>query len=206
MKRKLFVTRYRVHSKFKYHLTHTLLLYPTLIQVKTTHPHRYVVRPNHGIVAPNSSETISIWSYYDHTKQSPSEVDNSKDKFLIQSCAVGDDFARQFEENKKLENGQYCKQLIEAVTTMWNDVENGRAKNVTIYRKKYHVRHQPRHRAICQGIPLKPSHDKSTAPLPKPSARLSWIMNRANRQRKMGFQMLCCVRYCCCCYSSTTVD
>ena len=36
------------------------VIFIIIIQVRTTHPRRYIVRPKQGIVAPNSSETVSI--------------------------------------------------------------------------------------------------------------------------------------------------
>jgi len=115
--------------------------------VKTTQPRRYLVRPNQGIVAPGSSETISIllvdkdrqvlWSTYDRLGQSA--LDHSKDKFLVQSCVVSDEFASQFKNEPRVEGGQYKKELVEALTSMWNSATSG--SSVPVFNKKLHVRH-----------------------------------------------------------------
>mmetsp|Transcript_13050 Transcript_13050/g.28179 ORF Transcript_13050/g.28179 Transcript_13050/m.28179 type:complete len:357 (+) Transcript_13050:171-1241(+) len=116
-------------------------------KVKTTQPRRYLVRPNQGIVAPGSSETVSIllvdkdrqvlWSTYDRLGQSA--LDHSKDKFLVQSCMVSDEFSSQFQNEPRVEGGQYKKELVEALTAMWNSATSG--SNVPVFNKKLHVRH-----------------------------------------------------------------
>lgn len=116
-------------------------------KVKTTQPRRYLVRPNQGIVAPGTSETVSIllvdkdrqvlWSTYDRLGQSA--LDHSKDKFLVQSCVVSDDFSSQFQNEPRVEGGQYKKELVEALTTMWNQATSG--STVPVFNKKLHVRH-----------------------------------------------------------------
>ncbi|KAL9188071.1 hypothetical protein ACHAXT_006449 [Thalassiosira profunda] len=116
-------------------------------KVKTTQPRRYLVRPNQGIVAPGSSETVSIllvdkdrqvlWSTYDRLGQSA--LDHSKDKFLVQSCAVSDEFSSQFRNEPRGDGGQYKKELVEALTGMWNSATSG--SNVPVFNKKLHVRH-----------------------------------------------------------------
>lgn len=116
-------------------------------KVKTTQPRRYLVRPNQGIVAPGSSETVSIllvdkdrqvlWSTYDRLGQSA--LDHSKDKFLVQSCTVTDDFAAQFRNEPRGEGGQYKKELVEALTGMWNSATSG--TSIPVFNKKLHVRH-----------------------------------------------------------------
>lgn len=67
-------------------------------------------------------------------------MDHSKDKFLVQSCVASDDFARQFAGSDKVDGGQYRKELVEALTSMWNNVASGEA-NVAVYNKKLHVKH-----------------------------------------------------------------
>ena len=126
-----------------------LWLYPPIIiiQVKTTQPRRYLVRPNQGIVAPGSSETVSIllvdkdrqvlWSTYDRLGQSA--LDHSKDKFLVQSCEVSDEFSSQFRNEPRGEGGQYKKELIDALTGMWNSATSG--SSIPVFNKKLHVRH-----------------------------------------------------------------
>ncbi|KAL7527199.1 hypothetical protein ACHAWF_002081 [Thalassiosira exigua] len=111
-------------------------------------PRRYLVRPNQGIVAPGSSETVSIllvdkdrqvlWSTYDRLGQSA--LDHSKDKFLVQSCEVSDDFASQFRNEPRGEGGQYKRELVEALTGMWNTATSHGA-SLPVFNKKLHVRH-----------------------------------------------------------------
>ncbi|KAL3761950.1 hypothetical protein ACHAWU_010127 [Discostella pseudostelligera] len=122
-------------------------------KVKTTQPRRYLVRPNQGIVAPGSSETVSIllvdkeryvlWSTYDRLGQSA--LDHSKDKFLVQSCVVSDEFSSQFRNEPRGEAGQYKPELIEALTAMWNSAtaqsSSGSGSVVPMFNKKLHVRH-----------------------------------------------------------------
>mmetsp|Transcript_22623 Transcript_22623/g.38760 ORF Transcript_22623/g.38760 Transcript_22623/m.38760 type:complete len:353 (+) Transcript_22623:33-1091(+) len=137
-----------VSSRCVMTLTHTGLTNQHLaFKVKTTQPRRYLVRPNQGIVAPGSSETVSIllvdkdrqvlWSTYDRLGQSA--LDHSKDKFLVQSCEVSNDFSAQFQNEPRVEGGQYKKELVEALTAMWNSVTTGNA--VPVFNKKLHVRH-----------------------------------------------------------------
>eukprot|EP00574_Skeletonema_japonicum_P008691 CAMPEP_0201729690 /NCGR_PEP_ID=MMETSP0593-20130828/19741_1 /ASSEMBLY_ACC=CAM_ASM_000672 /TAXON_ID=267983 /ORGANISM="Skeletonema japonicum, Strain CCMP2506" /LENGTH=357 /DNA_ID=CAMNT_0048222075 /DNA_START=19 /DNA_END=1092 /DNA_ORIENTATION=+ len=126
-------------------------------KVKTTQPRRYLVRPNQGIVAPNSSETVSIllvdkdrqvlWSSYDRLGQSA--LDHSKDKFLVQSCAVSEEFSAKFANEPRITmgegqgggggGGQYKKELVEELTAMWNKASSN--SNLPVYNKKLHVRH-----------------------------------------------------------------
>ncbi|KAL7446085.1 hypothetical protein ACHAXM_010103 [Skeletonema potamos] len=121
-------------------------------KVKTTQPRRYLVRPNQGIVAPNSSETVSIllvdkdrqvlWSTYDRLGQSA--LDHSKDKFLVQSCAVSNEFSAKFEKEMRVPVGdggahQYSKELVEELTAMWNSVSSD--STLPVFNKKLHVRH-----------------------------------------------------------------
>ncbi|KAL7461158.1 hypothetical protein ACHAXS_001585, partial [Conticribra weissflogii] len=116
-------------------------------KVKTTQPRRYLVRPNQGIVAPGSSETVSIllvdkdrqvlWSTYESLGQSA--LDHSKDKFLVQSCVVSDEFASQFKNEPLGEGGQFKKELVEALTGMWNSMSSD--PKTPVYNKKLQVRH-----------------------------------------------------------------
>lgn len=109
-------------------------------KVKTTQPRRYLVRPNQGLIAPGTSETISILlvekdkqvllQNYDRLGQSG--LDHSKDKFLVQSCTVDDSFAAK-------KSGDQT-QLYNALTSMWNSVTSG-ASDAALSNKKLHVRH-----------------------------------------------------------------
>lgn len=116
-------------------------------KVKTTQPRRYLVRPNQGIVAPGTSESVSIllvdkdrqvlWETYNRLGQSA--LDHSKDKFLVQSCKVSNDFSSQFQNEPRVDGGQYKKELVEALTGMWNMITSGNKD--TVFNKKLHVRH-----------------------------------------------------------------
>lgn len=116
-------------------------------KVKTTQPRRYLVRPNQGIVAPGTSETVSIllvdkdrqslWSTYERLGQPG--LDHSKDKFLVQSCTVTDEFASQFKNEPRVDGGQYKKELVEALTGMWNKATSG--TEIPVFNKKLHVKH-----------------------------------------------------------------
>ena len=111
-----------------------------LSQVKTTQPRRYLVRPNQGLIAPNSSETISILLVekdkqillQSYERLGQSGLDHSKDKFLVQSCAVNSSFSAKL--------GGDSNELYEALTSMWNSVTSG-GSNTPLYNKKLHVRH-----------------------------------------------------------------
>jgi len=123
-------------------------------KVKTTQPRRYLVRPNQGIVAPGSSDSVNIvlvekdkqmlLQSFDRLGQSA--LDHSKDKFLVQSCAVDPIFAKQYLAQKmKLnddntpEGVKASKELAESLTAMWNAASGG--EDVQILNKKLQVRH-----------------------------------------------------------------
>lgn len=109
-------------------------------KVKTTQPRRYLVRPNQGLIAPGSSETISILlvekdkqlllSSYERLGQSG--LDHSKDKFLVQSCTVDKSFAAK-------KSGSQAE-LYDALTAHWNSVTSG-GSSAALQNKKLHVRH-----------------------------------------------------------------
>jgi len=109
-------------------------------KVKTTQPRRYLVRPNQGLIAPGTHETISILlvekdkqvllQNYDRLGQSG--LDNSKDKFLVQSCTVDSSFAAK-------KSGTQTE-LYDALTSMWNSVSSG-GSAAPLHNKKLHGRH-----------------------------------------------------------------
>jgi len=109
-------------------------------KVKTTQPRRYLVRPNQGLIAPGTSETISILLVekdkqallQSYERLGQSGLDHSKDKFLVQSCTVDKTFAA-----KKLGSQT---DLYDALTTMWNSVTSG-GSSAALQNKKLHVRH-----------------------------------------------------------------
>lgn len=59
---------------------------PILLQVKTTAPRRYCVRPNSGVVDPHGSVSVAVmlqpFDYDPHEK--------NKHKFMVQSLFAGD--------------------------------------------------------------------------------------------------------------------
>mmetsp|Transcript_39121 Transcript_39121/g.44736 ORF Transcript_39121/g.44736 Transcript_39121/m.44736 type:complete len:332 (-) Transcript_39121:193-1188(-) len=109
-------------------------------KVKTTQPRRYLVRPNQGLIAPGTSETISILLVekdkqvllQSYERLGQSGLDHSKDKFLVQSCTVDKAFAAK-------KSGSQVE-LYEALTAMWNSVISG-GSSTPLLNKKLHVRH-----------------------------------------------------------------
>lgn len=112
-------------------------------KVKTTQPRRYLVRPNQGIIASGGTEIVTILltekdrqalvSSYEKLGQSA--LDNSKDKFLVQSCAVDDAFADRFSSSTSKTEFQNS----EAMSGMWNAATTG--SNPLIHNKKLQVEH-----------------------------------------------------------------
>jgi len=131
-------------------------------KVKTTQPRRYLVRPNQGLIAPGTSETISILlvekdkqvllQNYDRLGQSG--LDHSKDKFLVQSCTVDSAFGEKKSGNQT--------ELYEALTSMWNSVTSG-GTTAPLQNKKLHVRH------VVDSSPSAPAGD---APSKRSSPKL----------------------------------
>lgn len=109
-------------------------------KVKTTQPRRYLVRPNQGLIAPGTSETISILLVekdkqvllQSYERLGQSGLDHSKDKFLVQSCTVDNSFAAK-------KSGSQTE-LYDALTSMWNSVASG-GSSASLQNKKLHVRH-----------------------------------------------------------------
>jgi vesicle-associated membrane protein-associated protein A len=127
-------------------------------KVKTTQPRRYLVRPNQGVVSPGKSESVTIilvekdkqvlLQSFDRLGQSA--LDHSKDKFLVQSCIVPDDFAQDYISKKDSisssggeelapDASKVGKALAEALTRMWNSAGSS---GVEIFNKKLQVRHK----------------------------------------------------------------
>jgi hypothetical protein len=102
-----------------------------------------LVRPNQGLVAPGTSEIVTILlvekdkqvllQSYDRLGQSA--LDHSKDKFLVQSVAVSQDFSKQYNADK---SKGATKELTDALTSMWNAVSS--SGNANIFNKKLHVK------------------------------------------------------------------
>jgi len=111
--------------------------------VKTTQPHRYLVRPNQGLISPGGSKTVSILLVekdkqlllisYDRLGQSA--LDHSKDKFLVQATKVSPDFASKY-NSKTSEGSRANKELAEALTPLWNATSA-----LPVVNKKLHVKH-----------------------------------------------------------------
>mmetsp|Transcript_9537 Transcript_9537/g.17293 ORF Transcript_9537/g.17293 Transcript_9537/m.17293 type:complete len:321 (+) Transcript_9537:190-1152(+) len=109
-------------------------------KVKTTQPRRYLVRPNQGLVKPGESEEVTI-ILVDKDKQmlltdfeqiGPSALESSKDKFLIQSSKVEEEFY-----NTTKAKGS-AKDLAEALTTMWQKIS---AEKTSVSNTKLQVKH-----------------------------------------------------------------
>jgi hypothetical protein len=111
----------------------------TILQVKTTQPRRYLVRPNQGLIGPGGSETVqiilvekdkaSLLQSYQRLGQSA--LDHSKDKFLVQSCTVPDSFTTSFQADQ---NG------YDSLSTLWTGV-TAPGSSSAVANKKLHVRH-----------------------------------------------------------------
>jgi MSP (Major sperm protein) domain len=100
------------------------------IQVKTTQPRRYLVRPNQGLIQPGQAAIVQIM-LVDKDKHQLLEsykslgraaLDQCKDKFLVQSVAV----SRQ----RALELQSY-----DSITELWTST------STAVANKKLHVRH-----------------------------------------------------------------
>lgn len=125
-------------------------------KIKTTQPRRYLVRPNQGIVAPGGSETITIVLVEKDKHQllqqfmriGQEALAHSKDKFLVQSCTVDQEFADFYNKKKveiddivgdQQEASKVGKELTESLTGMWNAASSG--ADVPIFNIKLQVKH-----------------------------------------------------------------
>lgn len=102
---------------------------------------------------------------YDRLGQSA--LDHSKDKFLVQSCAVSSEFSKKYSLEKQkaaTQKGdaatQTSKDLTEALTSMWNAITSGSSQPV--YNKKLHVRHSVSDKASTPA-PIHQPHETSLA-------------------------------------------
>lgn len=110
-------------------------------KVKTTQPRRYLVRPNQGLIAPGSTEKVAIMLVekdknsllQSYERLGQSALDHAKDKFLVQSCTVTDEFSSKYMDTKS--KGSDNSQLYEALNSMWSSGSNKSMEN-----KKLHVR------------------------------------------------------------------
>jgi len=113
-------------------------------KVKTTQPRRYLVRPNQGLIAPGSTEKVAIMLVekdknsllQSYERLGQSALDHAKDKFLVQSCTVTDEFSSKYMDTKN--KGTDNSQLYEALNTMWSS--SGSSSNKSMENKKLHVR------------------------------------------------------------------
>lgn len=143
-------------------------------KVKTTQPRRYLVRPNQGIVAPGTSESVTILlvekdkqmllQSFDRLGQSA--LDHSKDKFLVQSCTVEQALADAYSSKKKemakiagdaQEVSKVTKEISDKLTGMWN-VANS-TDEMPIYNKKLQVKH-----VVASGADGKPNTTTRSRP------------------------------------------
>ncbi len=98
------------------------------------------MRPNQGLIAPGTSETISILLVekdkqvllQNYERLGQSGLDHSKDKFLVQSCVADSVLAAK-------KSGSQTE-LYDALTAMWNSVTSG-GSSTPLQNKKLHVRH-----------------------------------------------------------------
>jgi hypothetical protein len=59
---------------------------PIAFKVKTTSPKKYCVRPNTGVVAPGQTQEVTV--IMQAQKEAPPDLQNCKDKFLVQCCQL----------------------------------------------------------------------------------------------------------------------
>eukprot|EP00980_Cylindrotheca_fusiformis_P028782 scaffold22642_cov134-Cylindrotheca_fusiformis.AAC.37 len=149
-------------------------------KVKTTQPRRYLVRPNQGLIAPNSSESISIllvekdkqalMQSYERLGQSG--LDHSKDKFLVQSCKAPASFTAKAAGESS--------ELYDALTSMWNSVTSGNSE-APIFNKKLHVRH-----VVHEGDPNSSSNPRSAAIPPKLEGSSKVSVEKMSHEQLVG--------------------
>jgi len=117
-----------------------------ILQVKTTQPRRYLVRPNQGILSPGGKVDVTILlvdkdqqlllKKYDELGFSQKAMDDAtKDKFLVQSCPL----IPAYRHLEAMPSGGSSKEEAERLTAMWNEVSSTKA--VPIVNKKLLVRH-----------------------------------------------------------------
>lgn len=106
-------------------------------KVKTTQPRRYLVRPNQGVIGPGGTDAITIilvekdknllLQSYESLGQSA--LDNSKDKFLVQSSEISSEKASQISS---------AGSNTDLLTSFWGAASS---KSASIKNKKLHVKH-----------------------------------------------------------------
>ena len=116
--------------------------------MKTTQPRRYLVRPNQGILKTDETVSVTILlvdkdqqallQNYDKLGFSQEALDAAtKDKFLVQSCAVMPEYNNLVDADS---SGTLGKEQAEKLTAMWNHVGN-KANNWPCINKKLLVKH-----------------------------------------------------------------
>lgn len=71
-------------GKIYTHTSYTRLIHPSeTLQIQTTSPEKFRVRPRCGIIQPNQEATINIWLKSEHKLS-----DDSKDKFLVMAMVA----------------------------------------------------------------------------------------------------------------------
>ncbi|GKZ00918.1 hypothetical protein MPSEU_001043300 [Mayamaea pseudoterrestris] len=112
-------------------------------KVKTTQPRRYLVRPNQGLIAPGGSEEVQIM-LVEKDKQAllqsferlgQTALDHCKDKFLVQSCGVSNDFETEYNDAC----GKDAAMGYDKLSSMWATVTS--ETGAVVANKKLHVRH-----------------------------------------------------------------
>ncbi|KAG9403190.1 hypothetical protein AC1031_006742 [Aphanomyces cochlioides] len=95
-------------------------------KVKTTRPMRYLVRPNQGVIGPNSSATVLVILQQKDCDEllrlDASERQLSNDKFLVQSVGVEAAFC-------DLLTTKQAKEVMDELTTLWNGSDKSQISN-----------------------------------------------------------------------------
>ncbi|KAL9189949.1 hypothetical protein ACHAXT_009624 [Thalassiosira profunda] len=146
-------------------------------KVKTTHPRKYLVRPNEGILAPGSSTTVSIllkdkdrqalWSTFDRLGQLA--LDDSKDQFLVVSGAVSYEFAAQCKDMPKKELREALDNALDSATSA-----------VSVCKKKLHVVHTgvPGACPASETDPTRMGQEMNVTELP--AQKTTWTLNECS--------------------------
>ncbi|OQR91648.1 hypothetical protein ACHHYP_04517 [Achlya hypogyna] len=95
-------------------------------KVKTTRPMRYLVRPNQGVIGPNSAATVLVILQQKDCDEllrlDASERQLSNDKFLVQSIGVDAEFC-------DLLTQKTAKEVMDDLTTLWATAEKKAISN-----------------------------------------------------------------------------
>lgn len=163
-------------------------------KVKTTQPRRYLVRPNQGLIGPGQSETVSILLVekdkqlllQSYERLGQSALDNSKDKFLVQSRGVSSEFSSKYGSAATSEaNSKMSKELTDALTSMWNT-----SASASVINKKLHVKHIVLESSFAGGADaggIDAALGNAGMPastLPPPAANATMTPEEANLRRK----------------------